>query len=71
LQLAERTAGSASKSSALPNGVKKIADDLMGGEKAGTTNDANQNQNNSNQEGAPEGSQSKPKGGSSESGKKQ
>lgn len=74
LQLAERTAGSASKSSALPNGMKKLAgsvDDLMGGEKAGKTNDANQNQNNSNQESAPQGSQSKPKGGSSEPDKKQ
>jgi len=74
LQLAERTAGSASKSSALPNGIKKLGgsvDDLMGGEKAGKANDANQNQNNSNQESAPQGSQSKPKGGSSEPGKKQ
>src|SRR6185295_1576359 len=65
LQLAERTAGSASKSSALPNGMKKLAgsvDDLMGGEKAGKANEANQNQNNSNQESAPQGSQSKPKG---------
>ena len=71
MQLAERTAGSASKSSALPNGVKKLADNLMGGEKAGKANDANQNQNNSNQESAPQGSQSKPKGGSSEPDKKQ
>ena len=74
LKLAERTAGSASKSSALPNGMKKLAgsvDDLMGAEKAGKANDANQNQNNSNQESAPQGSQSKPKGGSSEPGKKQ
>ena len=74
LQLAERTAGSASRSSALPNGMKKLAgsvDDLMGAEKAGNANDANQNQNNSNQESAPQGSQSKPKGGSSEPGKKQ
>ena len=74
LQLAERTAGSASRSSALPNGMKKLAgsvDDLMGAEKAGKADDANQNQNNSNQESAPQGSQSKPKGGSSEPGKKQ
>jgi hypothetical protein len=75
LQLAERTAGNASKSSALPNGVKKLAgsvDDLMGGEKdTGTANNANKNQNNSNQEGAPQGSQSKPKGGSSQHDKKQ
>jgi hypothetical protein len=51
--------------------MKKLADDLMGGEKAGKANDANQNQNNSNQESAPPGSQSKPKGGSSEPDKKQ
>ena len=75
LQLAERTAGSASKSSAFPNGVRKLAgsvDDLMGGEKnPETANDANKNKNNSNQEGAPQGSQSKPKGGSSQQDKQQ
>ena len=66
LQLAERTAGSASRSSALPNGVKNLAgsvDGLMGGEEdAGNKNDANKNQNTSNQESAPGSSQSKPKG---------
>ena len=65
LQLAERTAGNASKSSALPNGIKKVADsvdDLMGGDDgSGKGNDANKNQNKSDQEGAPRGSQSKPK----------
>jgi hypothetical protein len=62
LQLAERTAGNASKSSAFPNGVKKLADDLMGGDDgSGEGKDANKNQNGSNQEGAPRGSQSKPK----------
>jgi len=65
LQLAERTAGSASRSSALPNGVKNLAgsvDGLMGGEEdAGNKNDANKNQNTSNQESAPGSSQSKPK----------
>lgn len=75
LQLAERTAGNASKSSALPNGVKKLAgsvDDLMGGDKgAGTGNDANKNQNTPNQKGSPQGSQDKPKGGSSQQDKKQ
>src|SRR6266849_4376607 len=69
LQLAERTAGNASKSSALPNGVKQIAgsvNDLMSGdEDSGKENDANKNQNKSNQNGAPQGPQSKPKGGSS------
>jgi hypothetical protein len=70
LQLAERTAGNASKSSALPNGMKQLAgsvNDLMGGaEDPGKGNDANKNQNKSNQNGAPQGPQSKPKGGSSE-----
>jgi hypothetical protein len=75
LQLAERTAGNASKSSALPNGMKQIAvsvNDLMGGkEDAGKENDANKNQNTSNQNGAAPGtknnaSQSKPKGGSAD-----
>ena len=70
LQLAERTAGKASKSSALPNGMKQLAgrvNDIMGGdEDSGKGNDANKNQNKSNQNGAPQGPQSKPKGGSSE-----
>ena len=70
LRLAERTAGNASKSSALPNGMKQLADsvnDLMSGEQdVGKGNDANKNQNTSNQNSAPQGPQSKPKGGSSE-----
>src|SRR5882762_3001722 len=75
LQLAERTAGNASKSSALPNGMKQLAgsvNDLMGGtEDPKKGNDANKNQNTSNQNGARQGTQnsapqSKPKGGSSE-----
>ncbi len=63
LQLAERTAGSATKSSA--NGAKQLADgvnDLMNGdENSGKGNDANQNQNSANQNSASQGSQSKPK----------
>ena len=63
LQLAERTAGSASKSSA--NGAKQLANgvnDLMtGDESSGKGNDANQNQNSANQNSAPQGPQSKPK----------
>ena len=63
LQLAERTAGSATKSSA--NGVKQLAsgvNDLMtGDESAGKGHDANQNQNSTNQNSAPPGSQGKPK----------
>jgi Putative zinc-finger len=75
LQLAERTAGNASKSSALPNGVKQIAgsvNDLMGGSQdSGKENDTNKNQNSSNQSGAPQGTKNstapgKPKSGSSE-----
>src|SRR6266446_890833 len=75
LQLAERTAGNASKSSALPNGMKQIAgsvNDLMSGEEdSGKGNDTNKNQNTSNQNSATQGtknsaSQSNPKGGSSE-----
>lgn len=64
LQLAERTAGSATRNSA--NGVKQIAgsvNDLMNGdENSGKGNDANQNQNSANQNSAPQGPQSKPKG---------
>ncbi len=70
LQLAERTAGNASRSSALPNGMKQLAgsvNDLMGGnEDAGKENHANKNQNASNQNSTAQGaqsgaSQSKPK----------
>lgn len=70
LQLASRTAGNASKSSALPNGMKQLAgsvNDLMGrDENSGKGNEANKNQNTSNQNSAPQGPQSRPKGGSSE-----
>ncbi len=75
LQLAERTAGNASKSSALPNGVKNVAgsvNDLMGGDEgAQKKNDANKNQNKSDQEGAPRGSQDKPKSEGSRKNKSQ
>lgn len=75
LLLAERTGGNASKSSALPNGVKQLAgsvNDLIGGgEGSEKGNDANKNQNTSNQNGAAQGTkndapQSKPKGGSAD-----
>ena len=70
LQLAERTAGNASKSSALPNGMKQIAgsvNDLMGGnEDPGKENEANKNQNTSNQNSPTQGPQSKSKRGGSE-----
>src|SRR3989440_7339067 len=75
LQLAERTAGNASKSSALPNGMKQITDsvnDLMNSEEnSGKGNDTNTNQNTSNQNSATQGTknsatQSKPKSGKSE-----
>ncbi|MFS8085133.1 MAG: hypothetical protein ACMG6H_05845, partial [Acidobacteriota bacterium] len=75
LQLAERTAGNASKSSALPNGVKKLTnsvDDLMGGDDgAGKANEANKNQNTPTQESSPRGSQGKPKDGGSKPDKSQ
>ena len=51
VQLAQRTADNASKSSAFPNGMKKLegsVDDLIGGEKAaekGSESNKNQNQN--------------------------
>src|SRR5260370_37651577 len=55
LQLAERTAGNASKSSALPNGMKQLAgsvNDLMGGtEDPEKGNDANKHHNTSKQKG--------------------
>jgi hypothetical protein len=75
LQLAERTAGNASRSNALPNGVKQFAgsvNEMMGGgEDAGKENDANKNQNTSNQNSATPGTkssapQSKRKGSGSE-----
>jgi len=66
LQLAQRTAGNASKSSALPKGMKQLAgsvNDLMGGdENSGKGNESNKNQNTSNQNSAPQGPQSQPKG---------
>jgi hypothetical protein len=75
LQLAERTAGNASKSTVVPNGVKQFAgsvNDLMNGsEDSGKESDANKNQNTSNQNSQTPGTknsapQSKPKGGGSE-----
>lgn len=76
LQLAERTAGNASKSTALPNGVKQFADsvnDVMSGgsQEVGKESDANKNQNTSNQNSASPGPksgapQSKPKGSGSD-----
>jgi hypothetical protein len=70
LQLASRTAGNASKSSALPNGMKQLAgsvNDLMGGEQdAGKGNDTNKNQNTSNQNSPTQGPQGKSKRGGSE-----
>src|SRR5207302_1563450 len=53
LQLAQRTADNATRSSVLPNGMKKLegnVDDLMGADKASDTSDeANKNQNQANQ----------------------
>src|SRR5262249_35791454 len=65
LQLAQRTADNASKSSVLPSGMKKLegsVDDLIGGEKnSGNSNETNKDQNQTNQNGAPQSTQSKPK----------
>ena len=60
VQLAQRTADSASKSSAFPNGMKKLegsVDDWMGGEKAVE----NKNQNQANQNTGSQNTQSKQK----------
>lgn len=62
LLLAERTAGSATKSSA--NEIRQVAgsvNDLMNDESTRKKNDANQNQNSSNQSGAPPSTQGKSK----------
>jgi anti-sigma factor RsiW len=65
LQLAQRTADNASKSSALPNGMKKLegsVDDLIGTEKpAEKTSDSNKNQNQANQNTGSQNTQSKQK----------
>jgi len=65
LQLAQRTADNASKSSAFPNGVKKLegsVDDLMGGDQSSEKGSGtNQNQNQANQNDGPQNSQSKPR----------
>ncbi|HVS20919.1 MAG TPA: anti-sigma factor [Pyrinomonadaceae bacterium] len=71
LQLAERTAGTATKKSGLPAEVKQLAgsvNDLIGGDETGNTNDANKNQNTSNQNSAPQSTQgnAKPKAESSQ-----
>src|SRR6266481_2398432 len=75
LQLAERTAGNASRSSALPNGMKQLAgsvNELMGGdEESSKGNHATANQNSANQNPAPQGTKnnaapSKSKGESQE-----
>src|SRR5262249_46919137 len=68
LQLAERTAGSATKGSA--NEVKQLTDsvnDLMSDDGSKNKNDGNQNQNSSNQNSASQGApgSAKPKGSSS------
>ena len=70
LQLAQRTADSASKSSALPNGMRKLegsVDDLIGGDQApGKASDSNKNQNQANQNNGSQNTQSKQKDNSSQ-----
>jgi len=65
VQLAQRTADNASKSSAFPNGMKKLegsVDDLIGGEKAEEKgSNSNKNQNQANQNTGSQNTQSKQK----------
>ena len=65
LQLAQRTADNATRSSVVPDGMKNLegsVDDLMGTDKASDTGDeANKNQNQANQNNASPNPQSKPK----------
>src|SRR3989442_10992542 len=65
LQLAQRTADNATRSSVVPNGMKKLegsVDDLMGaGQASDTSNEANKNQNQMNQNSASPSPQSKRK----------
>lgn len=68
LQLAERTAGSATRGS--EKGVRKLAgsvDELMGGEDNKKGSNENQNQNKANQNSAPQGSQGNDSRGQSKS----
>jgi hypothetical protein len=71
LQLAQRTAGNATKSSVVPDGVRKFAgsvDNLMGNDNASEGDESSGNQNQSqgqgNQNTPTQNSQSKPKGSS-------
>jgi len=70
LQLAQRTADNASKSSALPNGVKKLEgsmDDLIGvPENSGQSNGAETNQNQKSQNNASQNRQNKSKANDTE-----
>ena len=70
LQLAQRTADHATRSSVVPDGVKKLegsVDDLMGADKASDTSDeANRNQNQMNQNSASPNPESKPKSNGSQ-----
>src|SRR5438067_6156406 len=69
LQLAQQTADNATKSPALPEGMKKLegsVNDLMGtDENADKPSNPNNNQNSANQNYAPQNQQSKPKNGES------
>jgi hypothetical protein len=65
LQLAQKTAGNATRSSALPNGVKKLegsVDELIGGEKAPEqSSETNKNQNSTNENSGSSNQQNKQK----------
>src|SRR5438552_5491246 len=70
LQLAQKTADNATKSSVVPDGVKKLegsVDDLMGSPKAAEAGDeTNKNQNQANQNSSPQNSQNKRKDSASQ-----
>jgi hypothetical protein len=70
MRLAQRTADNASKSSAFPNGMKKLegsVDDLIGNDKATEKRkDVNKNQNQENQNSASPNTQGSPKGNNSQ-----
>ena len=69
VQLAQRTADNASKSSALPTGIKKLegsVDDLIGGEKPEEKGSDNKNQSQSNQNSGSQNTSGKQKDNSSQ-----
>jgi len=67
LQLAQRTAASATRGSALPSDVKKLDGPVIGSDQpAEQGSDSNKNQNQANQNNAPQNTQGKQKGNGSQ-----